>query len=558
MNIRDYRNVMEQLSPTPELEGRIKEGLAHPPRRQAHPRWLAGKVLAAAIAIACTFMVAMAVSPQLRAAMLTLFHLEETEQVPGPDRDRPDQPELTQDTIDQQVDVQYIHLPVSGSGLDYGTGVVYQPKQAADGTLLAVSFWAVEGDALVPLETRTTDFSMDWQGGTYSDTVFWCEYNGTVACCRSGSTGTSSGALCLVSGIPGRTDAVFFSLSQNTEAGYSVSTSRLLDLTTGQVTDLLAGSQWEQASSPVYLDWNPTFSAAVLTPDWKEWVYWDRTGKATTSLTELTGLNILCAYFSPDGTLILLARSDTDPPLCDVWTYEPRSGTLTRTFSHLPRYGWESETHGFLFFAGLLHGIHNGPDLELHHIPGNFREQKGHSLRHGPVHHHHGQGHITEQAGIHPFHRDFKNGQQLAVKPELPLLEGPVMLRGKAAEDRLLLLNGKHRHIFLPAIAAAAQKPFHPLPPAERRVLHQALGIVQQPRLLVAERLQHQLFLGGKEGIEKGFGEAHLTAQAVHAGVDQAVLGNAPQHGGQKGLPDFFPLLSGIGFARHGFTSPYQ
>lgn len=358
MNIRDYRNVMEQLSPTPELEGRIREGLAHPPRRKARPRRLAGKVLAAAIAIACTFMVAMAVSPQLRAAVLTLFHLEETEQVPGPDRDRPDQPELTQDTIDQQVDVQYIHLPVSGSGLDYGTGVVYQPKQAADGTLLAVSFWAVEGDALVPLETRTTDFSMDWQGGTYSDTVFWCEYNGTVACCRSGSTGTSSGALCLVSGIPGRTDAVFFSLSQNTEAGYSVSTSRLLDLTTGQVTDLLAGSQWEQASSPVYLDWNPTFSAAVLTPDWKEWVYWDRTGKATTSLTELTGLNILCAYFSPDGTLILLARSDTDPPLCDVWTYEPRSGTLTRTFSHLPCYGWESETHGFLFFAGSGLGIY--------------------------------------------------------------------------------------------------------------------------------------------------------------------------------------------------------
>src|SRR5699024_5552202 len=79
-----------------------------------------------------------------------------------------------------------------------------------------------------------------------------------------------------------------------------------------------------------------------------------------------------------------------------------------------------------------------------------------------------------------------------------------VMLRGKAAEDRLLLLNGKHRHIFLPAIAAAAQKPFHPLPPAERRILHQALGVVQQPWLLVAERLQHQLFLGGKEGIEKG------------------------------------------------------
>lgn len=356
MNTQDYRNVMDQLKPAPSLESRIKDQLGQPSRRP-HPRRLAGKIAVAVLAAAYTFMAAMAVSPQLREAVLTFFQLEETEQVPGPDRDRPDQPELTQDTIDQQVDVQYIHLPVSGSGPDYGTGVVYQPKQAADGTLLDVSFWAVEGDALVPLETYTTGLSVDWQGGSYSDTVFWCEYNGTVACC-SGSTGTSSGSLCLVSGIPGRTDAVFFSLSQNTEAGYSVSTSRLLDLTTGQITDLLVGSQWEQTFSPVYLDWDPTFSAAVLTPDWREWFCWDRTGKTTTSLTELTGLDILSAYFSPDGTLILLARSDTDTPLCDIWTYQPQSGALTQTFSHLPRYGWESETHGFLFFVGSGLGIY--------------------------------------------------------------------------------------------------------------------------------------------------------------------------------------------------------
>src|SRR5699024_3146203 len=83
MNTRDYRNAMDQLNPAPDLEGRIKEQLNLPSMRQAHPRRLAGKVLAAAAAIACTFMVAMAVSPQLRAAVLTFFHLEETEQVPG-------------------------------------------------------------------------------------------------------------------------------------------------------------------------------------------------------------------------------------------------------------------------------------------------------------------------------------------------------------------------------------------------------------------------------------------------------------------------------------------
>ena len=69
MNTRDYRNAMDQLNPAPDLEGRIKEQLNLPSMRQAHPRRLAGKVLAAAAAIACTFMVAMAVSPQLRAAV---------------------------------------------------------------------------------------------------------------------------------------------------------------------------------------------------------------------------------------------------------------------------------------------------------------------------------------------------------------------------------------------------------------------------------------------------------------------------------------------------------
>ena len=66
MNTRDYRSAMDQLNPAPELEGRIKGQLNLPPRRQAHPRRLAGKVLAAAAAIACTLMVVLAEGPQPR------------------------------------------------------------------------------------------------------------------------------------------------------------------------------------------------------------------------------------------------------------------------------------------------------------------------------------------------------------------------------------------------------------------------------------------------------------------------------------------------------------
>ena len=118
MNTRDYRNAMDQLNPAPDLEGRIKEQLNLPSMRQAHPRRLAGKVLAAAAAIACTFMVAMAVSPQLRAAVLTFFHLEETEKVPGPVGEAPEEPGLNQTTIDGLVEAQYIRLPNAGARYD--------------------------------------------------------------------------------------------------------------------------------------------------------------------------------------------------------------------------------------------------------------------------------------------------------------------------------------------------------------------------------------------------------------------------------------------------------
>ena len=217
MNTRDYRNVMVQLTPAPDLEGRIKAGLTQPPRRQVHPRRLIGKVLVAAVAIACTFMVAMAVSPQLRAAVLTLFRLEETEQVPGPVKELPEEPEMTQNTIAQQVEAQYIRLPNAGSGYNYGIGTLFQAERADDGSILSFHYWAIEENELVPLETRTTEFSTTWDGVTYADTVYWCEYDGAISCYNNGTAGYALDYDCNTIAIPGSTDSVILRLSQGSQ-----------------------------------------------------------------------------------------------------------------------------------------------------------------------------------------------------------------------------------------------------------------------------------------------------------------------------------------------------
>ena len=383
MNTRDYRNAMDQLNPAPDLEGRIKEQLNLPSMRQAHPRRLAGKVLAAAAAIACTFMVAMAVSPQLRAAVLTFFHLEETEQVPGPVGEAPEEPEMTQTTIDGLVEAQYIRLPNAGAGYDYGVGTLFQAERADDGTLLARHYWAAEGDQLVPLETHTTRFSTTWEGVTYTDTVYWCEYEGAISCHCDGTAGYALDYDCNAIAIPGSTDSVILRLSQGSQMDYR-QYPVLLDLETGAVTDLLDGTGWEKAAPLTDIRWSDDLSAAILSSDRMGWFYCDREAKTTASLNTRTGLEVFSAYFANDTTLILLTRSGPEGDCYDIWTWQPDSGTLKRTFSQLPVYSRNEEhPYGFQFFFGGGRGIYVAEDggvsvLDL--VTGGITAVEGFSL----------------------------------------------------------------------------------------------------------------------------------------------------------------------------------
>ena len=356
MTLEEYRGALDRTLPPPDLKGRIRRALETPPAR---PRRRALRAaLAALAAAACLLTAALAASPELRTAVLTFFRLEQAEQVPLPGESPPDGPELTHALVAGQVEAQYIRLPGAGTGYSYGNGVLFQVEREEDGAPKAVRWWVAEGDALVPLEGRATGFSAAWAGLEYTDTVYWCVYKGEVSCYCAGSAGMAVDYNCTVSPLPGRTDAAILTLSQGSQMGYQ-EYPMLLDLETGAVTDLLAGTGWEGAAPLREVQWRPDLSAAILSSDNAGWFYCDRAGKTTASLDALTGLEVFSAWFAPDGALLLLTRPDPEGSCYDVWTWDPAGGPPVRTFQGLPRWpAGEDAPCGFQFFFGGSRGLY--------------------------------------------------------------------------------------------------------------------------------------------------------------------------------------------------------
>ena len=364
MNAEDYRGAVDRLVPAPELKGRILARLESGPAATPVPRRRrAGRaVLAAAAVVACTVLVALASSPDFRAALLVFFHLEEAEQVPAPSGSGVGDPAMTQEVIARQVEVQYIRLPGVGSGYSYGSGTLYQVERDDLGRVLSVRFWGVGEEDLVPLETKTTDFSTTWDGVTYTDTVYWCEFEGEISCYCNGSAGMVMDIDWGVGPLSGGTDAVLLTLSQGSQMDYR-QYPVLLDLATGSVTDLLGGTGWEVAAPLTQVQWNSDLSAAVLRGNQTGWFYCDREAGTTVDLSELTGVEIVSASFAGEDAVILLTWSGPDGACWDVWVYRPAAGALTRTFSELPVYSRRDELpYGMEFFFGGGRALYVAPE----------------------------------------------------------------------------------------------------------------------------------------------------------------------------------------------------
>ena len=295
--------------------------------------------LAAALALICTLAAAMAVSPEFREAVISLFQIGEVERVP----DVPEEPgEIKQITIGGEVSAQYVKVDASW-GMDNGLGLLQRLDSdngqerfydVADGELVEVGVDASELSTAVSWYGRT--ISVHLRFSVYHDTLYL--YNGYGGSCEEDSMTFVVNPERLGS----RTDVVLLR-GECYGAEADTNWAWVCDLKSGEVWDVLAGCGLEKF---------PYMERVLLAEDLKHALIrgWDGASdsgitpyladleeKTCTPLGQLMGLDIPTAFGSYEVTFydsdtVLLAMAPLwRPEPTNVWAYHIPSGMVTPT-----------------------------------------------------------------------------------------------------------------------------------------------------------------------------------------------------------------------------------
>lgn len=251
MNTLDYRRAMEQLSPDPALEEKIRSRLAQPYRPKLRSRRTAGRVLIAAAAIVCTLAAALAVSPELRQMVISLFRIEEVERVPETSELPTVSDPVTEITLGEKVKVQYVH--VSGGARAEGELLENWGREDVDGRF----FYALGEDGTmtrVDQGAREVTIETQWDGLTAMARFRYFIYHNRLYLDDTANTGDPfpAGVTRLFpEALPGRTDQVLLYVNDPYDREYWT-----CDLETGELTQLLSGCGTEEYGGV----WNAAFS----------------------------------------------------------------------------------------------------------------------------------------------------------------------------------------------------------------------------------------------------------------------------------------------------------
>ena len=291
-------------------------------------------VLAAVLVLLTTMAVAMAVSPEFREAIISLFQIGEVEQVPEiPAAVN----EVRQVTIGSEVSAQYVK--VQGVWLsDDGDVLLRQYSDDSD------HFYDLKDDELVEvgIDAPVTTSTLYWQGRNIDVQLRWLVYNGRLYL-HNGYDGTSDDGITTVVVNPerlgSRTDVAVLrgECYGQTEANWAW----ICDLETGEVWDVLAGCGIETLGyvRPVLFaeDLKHALVRAGNTVNGTPYLI-DLEGKTCTPLSELFGMDIDEDSFGSyevslyDNDTVMLAMAPLwQPESSSVWTYHIPSGTVTPT-----------------------------------------------------------------------------------------------------------------------------------------------------------------------------------------------------------------------------------
>lgn len=299
--------------------------------------------LAAALALTCTMAVAMAVSPELRAAVISLFQLDEPEQVPGIPAGTN---EVRQTTLGNTVTARYVNVDgswsfsVEGGLLRKGSGWQRQGNQ----------YYRLDGGTLTEVGTDApvAELKVLWNGEEYAGRFRWFIHEGQLYLddrfYEDGDYSKTPIGLAPHS-LGKRTDVAVLSAM-----GYEEGETYyfwIYDLKSGQVRDVLADcgvetlgpTRWVQFSEDLkyaIVQAGETYEGTPYLADLKK--------RTCTPLSQLFGMEIKefqietgeggyrAGFYGNDS--ILLAIGPKDTPWTDqnsVWSYHIPSGAAVCT-----------------------------------------------------------------------------------------------------------------------------------------------------------------------------------------------------------------------------------
>lgn len=399
MNINDYRRAMDKIAPDTELKERI---MNQNMKKRIPVRRVVNGLLAAALALVCLFTVAFAASPELRAAVLSFFRMDEREQVPG-GSGAASEPDVSQAEIGQLVRAQYIRLNSYRYG--HSNGLLYDLIWSDDWkTLQDAKFWAVQDSELLPVQVdmQTSQVDITFNGLHYQGEFYWFVQNGQLSYFTADNRDYDEELDIETdwnfSPVSGRTDVLLLRLAQGRQMEYT-EYPFLYHLDTGEAEDILAGTGVDQLEYAYGCDWSENFRRAIILTgnrlgDQLTW-FCDRDTNTLVRLDELAGIDVYTAAFADDDTLILYSTTrDEDGILQDVafYAYDIPSGQMAKTLEPTPYYrDWDENPSGVMTFGSRCVLISETGQVQVVNpktgdriLLGGFTYQKGDSFQLNP------------------------------------------------------------------------------------------------------------------------------------------------------------------------------
>ena len=356
MNINDYRRGMDRIAPDPKLKERIMRQ-KNTKRNDLAPRRAGNGLLAAALAMACLFTVALAASPELRTAVLSFFRMEEREQVPSSSA-KPDGPDISNAEIGALVKAQYIKMDSYRYGFSNGllTDLTWSDDYK---TLLDAKFWEPRDGELIPVEVdmQTSQIDITFRDIHYQGEFWWFLHKGQLVFFTGDNrTWDEEGEHAWdwnFSLVPGRTDVLLLRLSTGTQMDYT-EYPFLYHLDTGEAEDILAGTGVDKLEYAYGWDWSENMRRAIILCDnrlgMSQTWFCDLDAKTLVQVDELADIEIYTAAFADNDTLILHSSTiDESGVAQDVacYSYDIPTGRIIQTLGRAPYYrSWEEGSSG--------------------------------------------------------------------------------------------------------------------------------------------------------------------------------------------------------------------